>query len=457
MIIYTSMGTISSSFQPSKSSTSSMIITSGIAILILLISGVLIFAMSKKGREFLTNFRYSGPKGHLAGKGLKIYVRDGCFFCDKIKKDIKMSKNAEHVTIVNIKDPAFSESQAKKEGYKGAIPFIVDKNGNYAEGYESMEKLLAALNEPKEPMTEPLKLDFPFNWESVTMVHRKGCGFGNRTIDMIKKAGLQDKIEIIQPTTEKGRHIMQTTQARGVPVIYNNENKSYSVGMPPSMKELAEKLSKPPETPPTSPPPSGVKIAGNAKLLGTCEVELFGRDSCGFTIKAKQLLEGNDEPYRFRDTSGEGREEFSKMGVNGVPHFVSKKTGKSHTGYPSSVQALATALECPAPSPPETKENTEEEKAAEGSAPAPQDTSWAEGVKILFKPDCPYCRKTADLLAQDNIWSKMKPIDPNTPEGNTLIDELASTGAVPHFLNPKTNKTFLGLPRDVEMLKNALI
>ncbi|HEY9118110.1 MAG TPA: GrxA family glutaredoxin [Marinobacter sp.] len=64
------------------------------------------------------------------------------------------------------------------------------------------------------------------------------------------------------------------------------------------------------------------------------QVTIFGRSSCGFCIRAKQLCEINDFPYRYVDMVEEGisKEDLSKTigkPVHTVPQIF---VGQEHIG-----------------------------------------------------------------------------------------------------------------------------
>ncbi len=79
--------------------------------------------------------------------------------------------------------------------------------------------------------------------------------------------------------------------------------------------------------------------ACNAQVGSYTEVEIreavmYGRDSCGFTVKMKEAMirEGVFDKFRYVDvTTSKGGAEFSATGATGVPHFVKGK--ESATGY----------------------------------------------------------------------------------------------------------------------------
>lgn len=58
------------------------------------------------------------------------------------------------------------------------------------------------------------------------------------------------------------------------------------------------------------------------------KIKMYGRDSCGFTVKMKNLIqkEGKQEMFEYIDTSKpDGILLYEKLNVNGVPAFEYKK------------------------------------------------------------------------------------------------------------------------------------
>lgn len=54
------------------------------------------------------------------------------------------------------------------------------------------------------------------------------------------------------------------------------------------------------------------------------KIKMYGRDSCGFTVKMKELIKKEGKSYLFQyiDTSKpEGILKYEKLNVNGVPAF----------------------------------------------------------------------------------------------------------------------------------------
>ena len=70
------------------------------------------------------------------------------------------------------------------------------------------------------------------------------------------------------------------------------------------------------------------------------DIEFYSNDRCGFCHRSKELFEkeGILEYMTIKENSP------LPDGVEGFPHFVSKNTGKGHTGAPSSVDSLIKRL-----------------------------------------------------------------------------------------------------------------
>jgi len=73
--------------------------------------------------------------------------------------------------------------------------------------------------------------------------------------------------------------------------------------------------------------------------LESLQIVMYSRDGCPFCVKAKEMF--GDQISKITVKNNEGTPE----GVNGVPHFESRTTGKTHTGCPSSTDELINKLE----------------------------------------------------------------------------------------------------------------
>tara|TARA_B100000131_G_scaffold316972_2_gene358073 strand:- start:288 stop:902 length:615 start_codon:yes stop_codon:yes gene_type:complete len=70
------------------------------------------------------------------------------------------------------------------------------------------------------------------------------------------------------------------------------------------------------------------------------DIEFYSNDRCGFCHRSKDLFlqEGVIEYMTVKENQP------LPDGVEGFPHFISRKTGKGHTGAPSSVESLINRL-----------------------------------------------------------------------------------------------------------------
>ena len=71
-------------------------------------------------------------------------------------------------------------------------------------------------------------------------------------------------------------------------------------------------------------------------------IVFYQSSGCGFCTKAKEMF----KDYGIDMSDFVAVKDASELpeGVNGVPHFASQKTGKTHTGYPGSVEKLVEKL-----------------------------------------------------------------------------------------------------------------
>ena len=78
----------------------------------------------------------------------------------------------------------------------------------------------------------------------------------------------------------------------------------------------------------------------DSQLLKKLNIDFYSNQRCGFCHRSTDLFkrEGVLQHITVKNNAP------LPKGVEGYPHFVSKTTGKSHTGAPSSVEALINRL-----------------------------------------------------------------------------------------------------------------
>lgn len=69
-------------------------------------------------------------------------------------------------------------------------------------------------------------------------------------------------------------------------------------------------------------------------------ITFYKMEGCGFCTKAEDLLKDHIN----KDVIIKGRAK-APSGVSGFPHFVNEANGKSHTGYPQTVENLFKKLD----------------------------------------------------------------------------------------------------------------
>ena len=75
------------------------------------------------------------------------------------------------------------------------------------------------------------------------------------------------------------------------------------------------------------------------------DIQFYGRDSCPFCVKMKDLLKETPDVYskiEYIDVeTDEGQRKFKNLNASGVPHFQCKSTGKSTSGFQSLSKLLS--------------------------------------------------------------------------------------------------------------------
>ena len=81
-------------------------------------------------------------------------------------------------------------------------------------------------------------------------------------------------------------------------------------------------------------PKPKTKCSKSKSKKSTEKIKLYGRESCGYTIKMLSQLEKENKMMHFKyvDTeTSEGKKEFTSKGLQGVPAF--EHNGKIAVGY----------------------------------------------------------------------------------------------------------------------------
>ena len=151
--------------------------------------------------------------------------------------------------------------------------------------------------------------------------------------------------------------------------------------------------------------------------LKSLQIVLYSRDGCPFCVKAKEILGDHISKITVKN-------EAPPEGVNGVPHFVSKLTNKSHTGCPTSIDMLVSKLDG------DQKKSPEE----------------GEKITMYYNDRCGFCKKAKKILA--NV---MDQIELRNTKDHPLPD---GVNGVPHF--EYKGKSHTGCPSTSDELLTKL-
>lgn len=142
--------------------------------------------------------------------------------------------------------------------------------------------------------------------------------------------------------------------------------------------------------------------------------------NCGFSRKMKALLEQNDMKIgninvTIKNIMTDGKELANKHNIQGTPGFVyftmDKLTGKQKVKISMGFKSLEQLEK-------ELNEDSEETGVNNGKE-----------IVIIGMDSCPFCTKKYAFLEKNNI--KYKKVDPNSPEGKSLIQKLGQNSGVP--------------------------
>jgi len=148
--------------------------------------------------------------------------------------------------------------------------------------------------------------------------------------------------------------------------------------------------------------------------LSELDIVMYSRDGCPFCDKAKDMLGIEISKITLKENEG------TPDGVDGVPHFESRATGKSHTGCPASIEQLVNALKGN-----DVQENYDGEK-----------------IIMYFSDSCGFCGKAKEVLK--DVMDKIE-------LRNTSEHSLPNgVNGVPHF--EYNGKSHTGCPSSADEL-----
>ena len=233
------------------------------------------------------------------GEKVVMYYSDSCGFCNKAKDILK--DVMDHIELRNTKDHPLPN------GVNG-VPHFEYKGKSHTGCPSSADDLFAKLEMVQEK----------YEGDKIVMYYSDSCGFCNKAKDILKD--VMDHIEL--------RNTKDHPLPNGVNGVPHFEYKGKShTGCPSSADELFAKLEMVQEN-----------YELNCDNLSELDIVMYSRDGCPFCDKAKNLLGNCISKITVKNNEG------TPEGVNGVPHFESRATGKNHTGCPSSIEELIIKL-----------------------------------------------------------------------------------------------------------------
>ena len=141
---------------------------------------------------------------------------------------------------------------------------------------------------------------------------------------------------------------------------------------------------------------------------------MYSRDGCPYCDKAKDMFGNEISKITLKENEG------TPEGVDGVPHFESRASGKSQTGCPSSIDELVNALKGDV-----VQENYDGKK-----------------IIMYFSDSCGFCGKAKDVLKD-----VMDKIELRNTKDHPLPN---GVNGVPHF--EYNGKSHTGCPSNADEL-----
>ena len=229
------------------------------------------------------------------------------------------------------------------------------------------------------------------------MYSRDGCPYCDKAKDMFGN-------EISKITLKENEGTPEGVN--GVPHFESRASGKSQTGCPSSIDELVNAL-------------KGDKNNQQDKL-SELDIVMYSRDGCPYCDKAKDMFGNEISKITLKENEG------TPEGVDGVPHFESRASGKSQTGCPASIEQLVNALK--------GDKNNQQDKLSELD------------IVMYSRDGCPYCDKAKDMFGNEISKITLKENE-GTPEG---VD------GVPHFESRASGKSQTGCPSSIDELVNAL-
>jgi len=390
-----------------------------LAVVALLIIGAVVCFTSEKFKNIRKKKkdRFTSKKSDLAKLDVIAVISPGCGYCQKLLKMLEDAGETKNVNIIDMSKGLNPSDQKALDnmGFQGGVPFIrsITTKKNHPGCPSSLDALVKSLSTSaptqgtKGPLVNQAK-DL-----GIVFYGRESCPYCVRMKKMLEEDGLMEVIEFVDTGSSAGAKKLPKT-VTGVPHFQSKKTKKTKTGATKTSSELLGAL-------------SGKEHFGNNDPIDDLQIIMYKSDSCGYCNKAKQMLGSHLDKIEMRDGA--------PPGVQGVPHFESKKTGKTHTGAPQSLNQLIQAL-----------------SGTEGFS----NTDSLSDIEMYFADFCGHCTRTKQMLQKAGALNEITLIDVTTPEGQDALKKAKGTGGIPHFRNTKNGKTHTGSVDSVQELKQKL-
>ena len=190
----------------------------------------------------------SSKEFYSPNKELHIFLKQGCPYCDEVKR-VYLSKLKHvpdtNIVIHDINTP--SEIQLfQKLGGTGVPFFYSSKTQNVFQGLpSSLEQLLNSLQlsaSPSSVQNVPSSVD-PIKDLLIQIIISNSCKYCHQLVNMLKQHNVIDKIKIWTSSDPDAQNIINKYSVRGFPFIISLKTNKHITGAPRSIDQLIAALS----------------------------------------------------------------------------------------------------------------------------------------------------------------------------------------------------------------------
>ena len=265
--------------------------------------------LQKSMKTYITE-QFTDSRQDVKDLDITMYYSDGCGHCSRAKE---MLRNKGVLELINMID---ADKAGLPAGVRGVPYFISRKTNKSVSGNPGdLDILISKLKDGQENSDNMNNLRNDFNRLKIKMYYKDQCGYCQQAKEMLMNNNLLDLVRLVDATKNE---LPQGVD--GVPYFVSETTGKSLVGRPQNIVVLVKELDG-----------EDNKDSGLKDVLKNLNITMYYSDNCMFCHKMKDALQekGLLDAVKLVDVKDGGMPQDAQ----GVPHFVSEKTGKSASGY----------------------------------------------------------------------------------------------------------------------------